>query len=110
MPVSPRLPTGRCWWRSWPGPLVAGIAALVPAWQSRGVSPLEALGDSETRRGERLPRWSIVGGLVAWSLAVALLILVALDRLAPEAAIPAGVLMLVGFIAVIPALLRPWFG
>ncbi len=89
------------------GPLVAGIAALVPALQSRGVSPLEALGDSETRRGERLPRWSIVGGLVAWSLAVALLILVALDRLAPDAAIPAGVLMLVGFIAVIPVLLRP---
>ncbi len=89
------------------GPLVAGLAALVPALQSRGVSPVEALGDTETRRGEPYPWWSIVGGAAAWSLAVLLLGLVTLGRLSAEAAIPAGVLMLVGFIAVIPAVLGP---
>ncbi|MEX2112634.1 MAG: FtsX-like permease family protein, partial [Pirellulales bacterium] len=89
------------------GPLVAALAALVPALQSRGVSPVEALGDFEARRGERFPWWSVIGGAVVWSVAVALLVLVALERLSTEAAIPAGILMLVGFIAVIPALLRP---
>ncbi len=89
------------------GPVVAGLAALVPALQSRGVSPVEALGDVEARRGERFPWWSVIGGAVVWSIAVVLLALVAVELLSPEAAIPAGVLMLVGFIAVIPALLRP---
>ncbi len=89
------------------GPLVAGMAALVPALQSRGVSPVEALGDVEVRRGERFPWWSVIGGAAVWSVAVVLLLLVWLERLSTEAAIPAGVLMLVGFIAVIPALLRP---
>jgi putative ABC transport system permease protein len=89
------------------GPLVAGVAALVPALQSRGISPVEALGDVEARRGERFPWWSVLGGAAVWSVAVVLLLLVWLERLSTEAAIPAGVLMLVGFIAVIPALLRP---
>jgi putative ABC transport system permease protein len=103
------------------GPLVAALAALVPALQTRGISPAEALGDVEARRGERFPRWSIVAGLVVWSIAVVLLVLVGRESLPAEAAIPAGVLMLVGFIAVIPALLAPlvrsisralsaWFG
>ncbi len=89
------------------GPLVAGMAALAPALQSRGVSPVEALGDVEARRGERFPWWSVIGGAAVWTVAVVLLLLVWLERLSTEAAIPAGVLMLVGFVAVIPALLRP---
>jgi putative ABC transport system permease protein len=89
------------------GPLVAGLAAVAPALQSRGISPVEALGDVEARRGERVPRWSIVCGAVVWLVAVGLLLLIADERLAAAAAIPAGVLMLVGFVTVIPALLRP---
>ena len=85
------------------GPLVAGLAALVPALQWRGISPAEALGDAETRRGERFPWWSVIGGAAVWVAAVALLVLVGFERLNAEAAIPAGVLMLVGFVAVIPA-------
>ncbi len=89
------------------GPLVAGVAALVPAVQSRGVSPAEALGDTETRRGERFPWWSVAWGAGIWAVAVVLLALVSLERIPTEAAIPAGVCMLVGFIAVIPAVLGP---
>lgn len=89
------------------GPLVACIAALLPALQSRQISPAEALGETEVRRRERFPLWAILGGLVMWSVAVALLLLVVFGRLSAEAAIPAGVLMLVGFIAIIPVLLAP---
>ncbi len=89
------------------GPAVACIAALLPALQSRNVSPTEAMGDPETRGRERFPLWAIATGLAMWGLAVTLLLLVMTERLSPEAAIPAGVLMLVGFIAVIPLILSP---
>ncbi len=89
------------------GPLVASIAALLPALQSRNISPVEAMGDSETRRSDRLPLWATLAGLAMWSLAVGVLVLVVLERLSPEAAIPAGVLMIVAFIVIIPALLVP---
>ena len=89
------------------GPLVAGLAALVPALQSRGISPVEALGDSEVRRGERFPLAAIIVGLIVWSIAAVLLLLVAAERISAQLAIPAGLLMLLGFIAVIPAVLAP---
>ena len=89
------------------GPLVASIAALLPALQSRTISPVEAMGDREARRSDRLPLWATLAGLAMWSLAVGVLVLVVLERLSPEAAIPAGVLMIVAFIVIIPALLVP---
>jgi putative ABC transport system permease protein len=89
------------------GPLVACAAALLPALKSRRVSPAEALGDTEARRGERFPLWAVVLGVVVWLVAAALLLAVVFGRLSPEAAIPSGVLMLVGFLTVIPALLGP---
>jgi putative ABC transport system permease protein len=89
------------------GPLVAALAALVPAMQSRKVSAVEAMGEMELRRAERFPRRAVILGAAAWCVAVALMLLVVSGRLAPEAAIPAGLLMLVGFIAVIPAVVVP---
>ena len=89
------------------GPLVALLAALIPAFQSKHVSPMEALGESELRGSDRIPRWSIVIGLVAWSAAVLILSQVVIERLSPDFALPAGLLMLVAFIMVIPALMSP---
>ena len=114
----PRFPTG-----PWPaaiivGPLVAsgGVAAgfavakyLAGRGDGRFRNPPQA---NDCRCGPRL------GGAAMWSLAVTCVLLVGLERLSPEAAIPAGVLMIVAFIAVIPAscaagaclarLLAPW--
>ena len=92
------------------GPLVALVAALVPALQSRGVPPVEALGDGELRRAEHFPLWATLAGVASWCLAVTLVALVASERLEPGWAIPAGLLMLVAFIAVIPAVGRPLLG
>jgi putative ABC transport system permease protein len=89
------------------GPLVACLASLLPALQSGRISPVEALGDTEVRRGERFPLWAIALGLAMWLTAAVLLLAVVFERLSPEAAIPSGVLMLVGFVAVIPVLLGP---
>jgi putative ABC transport system permease protein len=102
------------------GPAVAALASLVPALAARRVSPVEALGDVELRRAEHFPLWAAAAGVVAWCVSVVLVLLVMRERIAPEAAIPAGLLMLVAFIVVIPAvvvpvvraavwLLSPWF-
>lgn len=89
------------------GPLVACVAALIPAIQSRKVSPVEALGDLELRSAERYPIWAVACGMAAWSAACVVLVMVWTERLPPDLAIPAGLLMLVGFIVVIPAVLGP---
>ena len=89
------------------GPAVAALAALVPAIQARGIAASEAMGEMELRRGEHFPLWAAGLGLVAWCLAVLLVLLVVQERLPPEAAIPAGLLMLVAFIAMIPAVVPP---
>lgn len=102
------------------GPAVAAVSALIPAIQSRKVSPIEAMGELDLRQAEHFPLWAVAVGVAAWCLSVVLVLLVVSERLAPEAAIPAGLLMLVAFIAVIPAivvpvvrstawLLSPWF-
>lgn len=89
------------------GPAVAALSALIPAIQSRGISAIEAMGETDLRRAEHFPLWAVVAGLLAWSGSVALVWLVVQGRLAPETAIPAGLLMLVAFVAVIPALVAP---
>jgi putative ABC transport system permease protein len=104
---TPELPYGVLAFALALGPLVAALAALVPAMQSRKVSAIEAMGEMELRRAERFPLWAVVLGAAAWCLAVALVLLVVTGRLGPQAAIPAGLLMLVAFIAVIPAVVVP---
>lgn len=89
------------------GPLIACVAALIPAARSRKVSAMEALSEAELKRPERFPVWGIVTAGITWSIACVLLLLVVLERIAPEAAIPAGLLMLISFVMLIPLLLRP---
>ncbi len=89
------------------GPVVACIAALAPALQARHVSPIEAVGDSELRQAERFPLWAIGMSLVAWCVATVVLLLIAHGLMPPDTAIPAGLLMLVAFIMLIPAVLGP---
>lgn len=89
------------------GPAVAAVSALIPAIQSRNVSPIEAMGEIDLRRAEHFPLWAVAVGMAAWCLSVILVVLVVAGRLAPQAAIPAGLLMLVAFIAVIPAVVGP---
>jgi len=89
------------------GPLLAGVVAIVPAIQARRMSAAEAMGDAEVRRAERLPMWAVVAGLACWTVSVVLVWLVVGKHLPPAAAIPAGILMLVAFVAIIPAVVRP---
>lgn len=89
------------------GPLVAMAASLVPALFARRVSASEALGDQELRQAERFPIWAIVIAAVLWLVAAVIQWLVIRKDLAPEFAMPSGLLMLVAFIALLPAILKP---
>ncbi len=89
------------------GPLMAGVAAIIPAVQARRLSAAEAMGDTEPRRSETLPVWAVYLGLACWIVSVALVWQVVVKRLPPAAAIPAGILMLTAFVAIIPAIVKP---
>ncbi|HTN74133.1 MAG TPA: FtsX-like permease family protein, partial [Pirellulaceae bacterium] len=89
------------------GPLVSVIAAWLPARQSRDISPAEGMRDDEARRADHFPRWALIITLLAWGIAVTLLALVVQEKIAPEAAIPAGLLMLIAFIGLIPVVSGP---
>jgi putative ABC transport system permease protein len=89
------------------GPLMTGFSAIVPAIQARSMSAGEAMGDAEPRQAEKLPLWAVAAGIGCWIASVVLVWLVVVKRLPPAAAIPAGILMLVAFVAIIPAVVRP---
>ena len=89
------------------GPLVAGAAAIVPALQSRRVSPREAMTGAEPRSAERFPVWATAIGAAAMVAGLVLMVLVTTGRLTAEMAIPAGLLMLLAFVAIIPAMIEP---
>lgn len=90
------------------GPLVAAAAAIVPAWQTKKVTAREALDGIPPQPPEGFNRWSALAGLACWLVAVAMLTLIVTERLTSIAAIPAGLLMLLGFLMAMPACLGPF--
>jgi putative ABC transport system permease protein len=89
------------------GPLLATSAALLPAWLSQKVSPAEALGDQDIRTADHIPLAATISAMVLWIIAMALVIGVVREQLSPNYAIPAGLIMLVAFITLLPTILRP---
>jgi putative ABC transport system permease protein len=71
------------------GPVVATIAAVLPALQSRRISAIEALCENDMRPAEHIPLWAVIAGAFAWCVAVSVLFLVVTKRLPPAAAISA---------------------
>lgn len=89
------------------GPVLATIAAILPAWLSRDVSPTEALGEQDIRLADRIPLLATIAAAALWLIAIALVVGVVREQLSPNYAIPAGLIMLVAFIALLPTILRP---
>lgn len=90
------------------GPLVAVLAAWCAAHQARRLSPLEGILGVEPAGLEHYPRKAVLLSLATWIVATACLAGVARGALRVEWAIPAGLIMLVAFIFLIPALLLPF--
>ncbi|MFM7289876.1 MAG: ABC transporter permease, partial [Planctomycetia bacterium] len=86
------------------GTLVAVAAAWWPAREAAAVDPLEGLAFSPPpARG--VSRRFLVLAVLLWILAAAVMTLVVLERLPPRAAVPAGILMMLAFVATTPVVL-----
>ena len=89
------------------GLVVAVAAAWWPARQAAAVDPLEGLANAPPPPSPGIP-WRFVGAaLVLWAFATAMLVLVILEKLPPRAAVPAGIAMLLSFVAMTPVILPP---
>lgn len=84
------------------GPLVAWAASWWPARQAGRADPLESLALAPPPPEPGVP-WSVVAtALVLWAIAAAILAGVVQQWLPPGAAVPAGLVMLVAYVATLP--------
>lgn len=89
------------------GILVAIAAAWWPARQAARVDPLEGLSHAPPPPSGGVP-WRFVGAALAlWVIATGILAAVLFERLPPRAAVPAGIAMLLSFVATTPVILPP---
>jgi putative ABC transport system permease protein len=89
------------------GILVAVAAAWWPARQAAAVDPLEGLANAPPPPTPGIP-WRFIGAaLVLWAFATLMLVLVIQEKLPPRAAVPAGIAMLLSFVAMTPVILPP---
>jgi len=92
------------------GPAVSLLAAWMVARQSRRLSPLAGITGIEPIGLDQYPIRTTLLCAAIWSAAVGCLAAVSFEWLPASWAIPAGLAMLVAFILLIPAALRPMVG
>jgi len=86
------------------GTLVAVAAAWWPAREAALVEPLAGLADAPPPpRG--VSRRFLLLAVVLWGVSAAIMTLVVWERLPPRAAVPAGILMMLAFVATTPVVL-----
>ncbi|MEI8227145.1 MAG: FtsX-like permease family protein, partial [Planctomycetota bacterium] len=88
------------------GTALAAAAAWWPAREATAVDPLEGLSQAPPPpRGVPLRFVTLAVGL--WIVAASIMALVITERLPPRAAVPAGIVMLLAFVATTPVMLPP---
>ena len=88
------------------GTLIAMAGAWWPAREATRVDPLEGL-DSAPPPPRGVSRGFVLLALALWALAASIMAFVLTERLPPRAAVPAGIAMMLAFVATTPALLPP---
>ena len=87
------------------GTAVAVAAAWWPASQAVATDPLEALSQSPPKPGAGVSWKLIATAMVLWGVAGAILVLVIEEILPPRASVPAGIAMMLAFVAMTPVVL-----
>lgn len=85
-------------------PFIGVLAAWIPTRQAGKISPLEGFREGNPAEREPFPRKLVIGGLVAWVISVAIVVLVITHRLPPGMAVPAGLVTLLAYILWLPLL------
>jgi putative ABC transport system permease protein len=86
------------------GAAVAVAAAWWPAREAAAVDPLEGLAHAPPPPGG-VSRRFLAAALAMWAASAAVMALVITERLPPRAAVPAGILMMLAFVATTPVVL-----
>ena len=89
------------------GPVMALVATYIPARQAARVTPLEALRPLVSDDSMQMPRWFIVGAVLAYAVSGSLLGAAIGGWLPIQLAIPVGVAFMVAFIPLALILLGP---
>ncbi len=87
------------------GTAVAIAAAWWPARQAVATDPLESLSQSPPKPTSGVSWKLIVTAIVLWGVAGAILVLVIMEILPPRASVPAGIAMMLAFVAMTPVVL-----
>lgn len=89
------------------GPVVAVLAACLPAFQSRRISPIDEMSEGGSLRVDRFRLFAISLAPLAGAISGGMSWLIISHRLPPAAAIPAFVMLLLAFLALLPLVVRP---
>jgi putative ABC transport system permease protein len=83
------------------------LACFLPARAAAKISPVEAMRGAEPGGGERFPLMVVVVASGCWLLATTVIVLSVTGWLPSVTSIPAGVLMMLGFVLMVPPILEP---
>ena len=89
------------------GPSLTLFACYLPARKAARVSPIESMRGEEMFVEQRFPRIAVMLAGLTWTTSFGLLVLVMAERIEPLWSVPAGVLMMLGFVLVVPPVLGP---
>jgi len=87
------------------GILVAMLAAWWPARQAAAVDPLEGLAQAPAPPSRDVPWRMVAAALAFWGVALGVLVLVLSGRVPPRSAVPAGIGMMLAYVATTPLIL-----
>ncbi len=87
------------------GTLVAMAAGWWPARQAAAIDPLEGLSQAPAPPARGVPWRMIAAALLLWAVAAGVLGLVLSGRVPPRTAVPAGIAMMLAFVATTPLIL-----
>jgi putative ABC transport system permease protein len=88
------------------GTLIAMAGAWWPAREATRIDPLEGL-DTAPPPARGVPRTFLFVALALWAVAAIIMAFVLAERLPPRAAVPAGIAMMLAFVAATPVLIPP---
>jgi putative ABC transport system permease protein len=88
------------------GTLIAVAGAWWPAREATRIDPLEGL-DTAPPPARGVPRAFLLVALGLWAVAAIIMAFVIAERLPPRAAVPAGIAMMLAFVATTPVLIPP---